>query len=131
MGGARFYRGAWNQLKSGNSNMDTLVALGSLAAYGYSAWSVATGAREHYFDTAAVIVTLILLGKTLEAKARAGQMYKGMDPETKQPMWREPETAAEKMQARQVFYSITQAAEDEFFRFDPKKWRKSGRVAST
>src|SRR3989475_3268558 len=51
-----------------------------------------------------------------------------MDPETKQPIWEEPETAAEKMQARQVFYSITQAAEDEFFRFDPKKWRKAGRV---
>jgi hypothetical protein len=64
----------------------------------------------------------------VEAKARAGQLYRGMDPETKQPMWKEPETAAEKMQARQVFYSITQAAEDEFFRFDPKKWRKSGRV---
>jgi len=36
--GAKFYRGAWNQLKIGNSNMDTLVALGSTTAFGYSAW---------------------------------------------------------------------------------------------
>ncbi len=60
--------------------------------------------------------------------ARAGQLYMGMDPETRQPMWKEPETEDEKMQARQVFYSITDAAQDEFFRFDPSKWKKSGRV---
>src|SRR3989442_5600005 len=59
---------------------------------------------------------------------RAGQMYKGMDPETKQPIWKERERAAEKMQARQVCYSIAEADEDEFFRFDPEKWRKSGRI---
>ena len=70
--GMPFFRSALRAARHRTTTMDTLVALGSLAAYGYSAWSVATGAREHYFDTAAVIVTLILLGKTLEAKARAG-----------------------------------------------------------
>ena len=40
--GAQFYRGAWNQLKIGNSNMDTLVALGSTTAFGYSAWALLT-----------------------------------------------------------------------------------------
>ena len=70
--GFPFFRSALRAARHRTTTMDTLVALGSLAAYGYSAWSVGTGARAHYFDTAAVIVTLILLGKTLEAKARAG-----------------------------------------------------------
>ena len=38
--GAQFYRGAWRQLKVGSSNMDTLVALGSTTAFGYSAWAL-------------------------------------------------------------------------------------------
>jgi Cu+-exporting ATPase len=38
--GGKFYRGAWNQLKIGGSNMDTLVALGSTTAFGYSAWAL-------------------------------------------------------------------------------------------
>lgn len=54
------------------TTMDTLVAIGSLAAYGYSAYTVLTGGRENYFDTGAVIIALILVGKTLEARARAG-----------------------------------------------------------
>ena len=61
-------------------------------------------------------------------RPEAGQLYMGIDPETKQPMWKEPETEDEKMQARQIFYSITDAAQDEFFRFDYRKWRKNGRV---
>ena len=63
--------------RHGNATMDTLVALGSLAAYGYSAWAVLAtagdpmgGSVEHYFDTGAVIITLILVGKMLEARAR-------------------------------------------------------------
>src|ERR1035438_9807660 len=41
--GAQFYRGAWSQLKIGSSNMDTLVALGSTTAFGYSAWALLGG----------------------------------------------------------------------------------------
>ena len=74
-----FFRNAARAARHGTTTMDTLVALGALAAYGYSAWEVFTarprgvsgGPMTHYFDTAAVIVTLILLGKTLEARARA------------------------------------------------------------
>src|SRR6185503_7174917 len=52
--GAKFYRGAWRQLKVRSSNMDTLVALGSTTAYGYSAWALFRGASEHlYFLEAA------------------------------------------------------------------------------
>ena len=73
--GWRFYRGAWSALKHGSANMNTLVAVGTSAAYVYSA--VATlapglfaGRAGVYFDTSAVIITLILLGRLLEARAR-------------------------------------------------------------
>jgi heavy metal translocating P-type ATPase len=67
-----FFVGALRAARHRSTTMDTLVALGAFAAYAYSAWSVAAGGSEHYFDTAAVIVTLILLGKALEARARTG-----------------------------------------------------------
>ncbi len=67
--GARFYRGAWNQLKAGSSGMDTLVSLGSTAAFGYSLWALLAGAGGHlYFMEAAAIITLISLGHWLESR---------------------------------------------------------------
>ena len=66
-----FIRSAAKAAVHGSSTMDTLVAVGSLAAYGYSVWATLAGRDDHYFDTAAVIVTLILVGKYLEARARA------------------------------------------------------------
>ncbi len=66
-----FIRSAAKAAVHGTSTMDTLVAVGSLAAYGYSVWATLAGRDDHYFDTAAVIVTLILVGKYLEARARA------------------------------------------------------------
>lgn len=70
IGGARFYRGAWRQLRVGASNMDTLVALGSTAAYGYSIWALLSGAGGHlYFMEAAAIITLISVGHWMEERA--------------------------------------------------------------
>ncbi len=70
--GARFYLGAWRQLKSGGSNMDTLVALGSTAAFGYSAWALFSGAPGHlYFMESAAIITLISVGHWVEAQTSA------------------------------------------------------------
>jgi len=67
--GARFYRGAWAQLKRGSSNMDTLVALGSTTAYGYSVWALLAQSGTHlYFMEAAAIITLISAGHWLEAR---------------------------------------------------------------
>ncbi|HEX7469301.1 MAG TPA: cation-translocating P-type ATPase [Verrucomicrobiae bacterium] len=67
--GAQFYRGAWRQLKAGSSNMDTLVALGSTTAFGYSMWALLSGAGGHvYFMEAAAIITLISTGHWLEAR---------------------------------------------------------------
>lgn len=66
-----FLRSAGRAARHGSSTMDTLVAVGSLAAYLYSVGATVTGGHEHYFDTGAVIITLILVGKMLEARARA------------------------------------------------------------
>src|ERR1043166_429018 len=70
LAGAPFYRGAWNQLKGGQSNMDTLVALGSTTAYAYSVWALLSGAAGHvYFMEAAAIISLVSLGHWFEARA--------------------------------------------------------------
>jgi P-type Cu+ transporter len=70
-GGWPFLKGAWRAAKQGVYTMDTLVTCGSLAAYGYSVGAALDGGHHAYFDTAAMIVTLILLGRVLEATARA------------------------------------------------------------
>ncbi len=67
IGGARFYRGAWLQLKARSSNMDTLVALGSTTAYAYSIWALMQGTHV-YFMEAAAIITLISVGHWLESR---------------------------------------------------------------
>jgi P-type Cu+ transporter len=71
--GARFYRGAWNALRGGAANMDVLVALGTSVAYVLSlaVWLVPIAGQHVYFEASAVIITLVLLGKLLEARARA------------------------------------------------------------
>ncbi len=74
--GARFHRMAFKQLKKLKANMDTLVSLGTLIAYFYSLWAV-FHAQETYFESAALIVTLILLGKYFEAKS-SGQAGEAM-----------------------------------------------------
>jgi P-type Cu+ transporter len=75
--GARFYAGAWRALRGGGANMDVLVALGTSAAYGLSLYEWWAGAGAHgmatphlYFEAAAVVITLVLLGKQLESRAK-------------------------------------------------------------
>jgi Cu+-exporting ATPase len=74
--GWRFYRGTWGALRHGAADMNTLVAVGTSAAYLYSAVAAlapqlfAAGRADVYFDTSALIVTLILLGRLLESRAR-------------------------------------------------------------
>jgi len=67
--GFPFLAGAFRSLRSGGANMDVLVALGSLSAYGYSVAMIFTGG-EVFFDTSAMIVTFILLGRFIEAGSR-------------------------------------------------------------
>ncbi len=93
--GWRFYRGAWSALRHRTSDMNTLIAVGTSAAYFYSMVAVlfpgyftAEGLESHlYFDTSAMIITLILLGRLLEARARgktseAIKKLVGMQPKT-------------------------------------------------
>jgi Cu+-exporting ATPase len=68
--GKRFYTGAWSSLKNRAASMDTLIALGTSAAYFYSLLALFGIVMEQYFETAAVLITLVLLGKYLEALAK-------------------------------------------------------------
>jgi P-type Cu+ transporter len=68
--GAPFYTGAWTALRHRSANMNTLIALGTGAAFLYSLVVTVRGGHEVYYEAAAVIVTLILLGRVLEALAR-------------------------------------------------------------
>ncbi|MCB1908873.1 MAG: cadmium-translocating P-type ATPase [Rhodocyclaceae bacterium] len=71
--GWRFYRGAWAALRGGAANMDVLVALGTSIAWLFSAVVTVAGstANHVYFEASASIITLVLLGKLLEARAKA------------------------------------------------------------
>lgn len=69
--GKQFYQATWSGLRNRAASMDTLIAIGTSAAYGYSLLNVLTQNPILYFDTASVIITLILLGRYLEAKAKA------------------------------------------------------------
>ncbi len=76
--GKSFYQATWSGLRNRTASMDTLIAIGTSAAYGFSVLTTLFGSRVEawgipmtmYFDTSAVIITLILLGRYLEAKAK-------------------------------------------------------------
>lgn len=78
--GARFYKGAWHALKARSANMDVLVSVGTSAGWGLSMWlwltapADAHGMPHHaphlYFEASAVVVSLVMLGKWLEARAK-------------------------------------------------------------
>lgn len=70
--GGRFYRGAYHALKSGGANMDVLVALGTTMAYMLSAVVTFFDMRHHhvYFEASTAVITLILLGKMMESRAK-------------------------------------------------------------
>jgi len=72
--GARFYRAGWKAVRAGTGNMDLLVALGTSAAYGLSVYMLwrhwGHGMAHLYFEASAAVITLVLLGKWLEARAK-------------------------------------------------------------
>lgn len=79
--GAGFYRGFWSSLKMGTFNMDSLIAIGTSTAYFYSLWNfvsyvitkgtVIGNMHDLYFETAALLITFVLLGKWLESRAKS------------------------------------------------------------
>lgn len=73
--GKRFYVAAWRALRNGSTNMDVLVALGTSASYFYSVCALLYGAvtgfwSPTYFETSAMLITFVLLGKYLETLAK-------------------------------------------------------------
>ena len=89
-GGAQFYRGSWIALRNKSATMDSLIALGTSAAYGFSVLTLffpELFGKDLYFDTSAIIITFILLGKWLESivKGKASEAIKkliGLQPRT-------------------------------------------------
>ncbi len=75
--GAPFLQGAWRSLLNKAPNMDLLISLGVLTAYIYSLWAMLTGG-EVFFETSAMIITLLLLGRIFENSARK-KAYSGID----------------------------------------------------
>ena len=86
--GARFYRGAWKALRGGTGTMDTLVALGTSAAFALSLWDLAQSPPGPlYFEASAAVIALVRVGKWLEGRARrqAGDAIRALErlrPET-------------------------------------------------
>jgi Cu+-exporting ATPase len=72
--GARFYKAGWHALKALTGNMDLLVSLGTTAGWALSVWLWLTALEEHaphlYFEGSAVVITLVMLGKWLETRAK-------------------------------------------------------------
>jgi cation-transporting ATPase V/Cu+-exporting ATPase len=75
-----FLREAARRARRRTANMDTLIAMGTLAAYGFSVAQLATGGMDLYFEAAAVIITFLVLGRYFEARAkgRAGQAIRAL-----------------------------------------------------
>lgn len=69
--GGPFFDAAWRALRDGRLVTDTLVAIGVLAAYGYSVWQLLRGSSLVYFDTATMVLMLFTLGRYVEAQGRA------------------------------------------------------------
>lgn len=111
--GASFYRNAWKALKRRSGTMDTLIALGTTAAYAYSLFATispgfftAQGLMPHvYYETAAIVITLVLLGRLFEHRAR-GQTSAAI----RQLMGLQAKTARVVRAGREVDVPITEVA---------------------
>jgi len=70
-GGSNIYRRAWAGISTAAFSMETLITVGSFSAYFYSTYGLLSGSIHLYFDTASMLITLVLLGKLLESRAKA------------------------------------------------------------
>ena len=69
-GGYEFYKKAWAGITNASFSMETLIIIGALSAYAYSTYNFFTASIHLYYDTASMLITLVLLGKTLERRAK-------------------------------------------------------------
>ncbi|MDD5398590.1 MAG: heavy metal translocating P-type ATPase, partial [Dehalococcoidia bacterium] len=120
--GLRFYRGAWGALKHGAADMNTLIAVGTSAAYLYSVAvmlfphffaSVGIG-RGLYFDTSSMIIALILMGRFLESRAK-GQTSEAI----KKLIGLRPNTAIAVRDGKEVEVPVEEVAVDEILLVKP------------
>ena len=74
-GGYDFYKKAWAGLRNAAFSMETLIIIGALSAFFYSAFNLFAGSIHLYFDTACMLITLVLLGKTLERRAKGKVLH--------------------------------------------------------
>ena len=124
--GARFYVAGWKALRAGIGNMDLLVALGTSAAYGYSLFLAAGGAHYTYFDAAAVVITLVLFGRWLEARTRraTGAAIRAL-------LALRPETARVERDGGEVVLPVAAVAEGDVVVVRPgERFPTDGRVLS-
>ena len=77
-GGFELLKKAWSGLTNAAFSMETLIIMGSMSAYGYSTVNLFAGSIHLYYDTAAMLITLVLLGKTLERHAK-GRVLEGLE----------------------------------------------------
>lgn len=68
--GYRFYKGAYRSIKGGGANMDVLISMGTSMAYLFSIYQLLSGKNQFYFESSTTIITLILLGKLFEKRAK-------------------------------------------------------------
>jgi len=113
--GGRFYAGAFKAIRSGSANMDVLVALGTSAAYFYSLYvTIREAPSALYYETSSVLITLILLGKLLEALA------KGRSSEALQAlMGLQAKTALVVREGRELSVPVEQVAVGDLVRVKP------------
>jgi heavy metal translocating P-type ATPase len=77
-GGAPLFRRAWLGLRQAAFSMESLIAVGALSAFGFSIFNLLAGSIHLYFDTACMLITLVLLGKILERRAK-DQVLEGLE----------------------------------------------------
>ena len=121
-GGWQFYRGAWTGLKHGYADMNTLIAVGTSVAYAYSVFAtffpsaLKTFGSEVlvYYDTSAMIITLVLMGRLLEARAkgRASDAIKKL-------IGLQPKTARVEREGRELDIPVEQVVQDDILLVRP------------
>ncbi|NIQ01481.1 MAG: heavy metal translocating P-type ATPase [Nitrospinaceae bacterium] len=121
-GGGQFYKGTWTGLRHGYADMNTLIAVGTSVAYAYSVFATffpsalqAFGQEVSvYYDTAAMIITLVLMGRLLEARAkgRASDAIKKL-------IGLQPKTAKVERDGREMEIPVDQVVKDDIVRVRP------------
>ncbi|MBI5065172.1 copper-translocating P-type ATPase [Candidatus Woesearchaeota archaeon] len=113
--GWQFYKGAWVSLKNFSANMDTLIALGTSAAYFFSIYAVFIASlEEQYFEVSATLITLVILGKFLETRA------KGKTSEAiKKLMGLSPKQASVIRNKKEILISLEEVVQGDLVRVRP------------